>query len=112
MVRPRIVFVSEHELGNETRYMHDILIIHCTNGLKFVFDPTGYQFGFGDYLHEWRKYRAKFVDRKAEARRRWLRVARPLLPLYEISSYNEGNDDNSRLMQQARVEEIGKDYPV
>jgi len=68
-VKPRAIFVHEKDLGKEGRYAHDILILHARGGAKFVFDPTGYQFGFGDYMHEWKDYKAKFVSKKMTVRR-------------------------------------------
>jgi hypothetical protein len=60
-VQPRCVFFRECELGNESRYLHDIIIIHARSGARFVFDPTGYQFGFDDWLFRWEDYRRRFA---------------------------------------------------
>jgi hypothetical protein len=36
------------------------MIIHVWNSEIFVFDPTGYRFGFGDYVFRWEEYQAAF----------------------------------------------------
>ncbi|KAJ4362914.1 hypothetical protein N0V83_010031 [Neocucurbitaria cava] len=98
-VQPRIVFVREAAMYNETRYLHDILIIHTSSGAKFVFDPTGYQFGFGDYLHEWGQYKRECVDGNL-----W----RECMPRGWIKAFNAETSAEYRLMQAARLEEIDK----
>lgn len=94
-----MVFVHELALNDDRRPLHDILIIHTSSGAKFVFDPTGYQFGFGDYLHEWRQYKRDWVDEDSK---------RELVPRDEISEFNKETNNKYRLMQAARLEEIDK----
>jgi hypothetical protein len=36
------------------------MILHAWNGEMFVFDPTGYQFGFGGYLFTREEHEAAF----------------------------------------------------
>ncbi|CAO2652711.1 Nn.00g021220.m01.CDS01 [Neocucurbitaria sp. VM-36] len=105
-VRPRTVFVPEEDVGNESRLVHDILIIHTMDGREFVFDPTGYQFGFGDYLHEWEEYKRLFVDADLEARRKDMGIPRSRFPSHETDLYTRCDSNGSRRMQQARLEEI------
>jgi hypothetical protein len=60
-VRARMAFIPEEQLEHTRTYGHDILILHTSSGRAFVFDPSGYQFGFGDYLHRWSVYARDFV---------------------------------------------------
>ncbi|KAF1843245.1 uncharacterized protein K460DRAFT_407611 [Cucurbitaria berberidis CBS 394.84] len=96
-VRPRIVFFWENKIGDETRYLHDIIIIVASNGARFVFDPTGYQFGFGGYVHKWETYKKQFIDKEGESLRASVGTGRSVNPQAAMASYRGS-------MQAAREE--------
>ncbi|PVI05501.1 hypothetical protein DM02DRAFT_650515 [Periconia macrospinosa] len=63
-VKPLLHLFLEHEVGHEKIVTHDIFVIRAKNGSSFVFDPTGYQFGFNNYLWTYDEYKSRFVNGK------------------------------------------------
>lgn len=51
-------------MGNEGIFSHDFFVLTAWNGSRFVFDPTGYQFGFEKYLYTYEEYEAECLDPK------------------------------------------------
>jgi hypothetical protein len=61
-VRPRLILFPAQEVpGCEHYYVHNYMIITFRHGISFVFDPSGYQFGFSKILYTLEEYEADIV---------------------------------------------------
>ncbi|KAH7121285.1 hypothetical protein B0J11DRAFT_508314 [Dendryphion nanum] len=58
MIRPRLVLLND----NRSQKFHDYFVLTSVCGAKFVFDPTGFQFGFPDFFYTWEEYEERYRD--------------------------------------------------
>jgi hypothetical protein len=56
-----VLFPAQEVLGCEHYYVHNYMIITSSHGISFVFDPSGYQFGYSKILYTLEEYEADIV---------------------------------------------------
>lgn len=68
VVKP-LLALFEKEIGSQGVWLHDIILITCGSGEKFVLDLTGSQFGLPGFFFTYDEYSEYLEERYAEESR-------------------------------------------